>query len=90
MFKLADNREIGLYLKKLIYEKFNAQRQFCRKYIEDEGKVANDEEIGKMTNRLSQIIKGKKRKPLIFFFRSRTFCLVRPTRFERAAFRVGV
>ena len=60
MFKLADNREIGLYLKKLIYEKFNAQRQFCRKYIEDEGKVANDEEIGKMTNRLSQIIKGKK------------------------------
>lgn len=60
MFELADNKKIGLYLKKIITEKYDSQRQFCKQYIEIQGIEANNEEIRKMSNRLSQIIKGKK------------------------------
>lgn len=60
MFELVDNKKMGLYLKKLITDKYVSQRQFCKKYIEIQGIEANNEEIRKMSNRLSQIIKGKK------------------------------
>lgn len=60
MFKVEENRKIGYYLSKLIDRKFESKRQFCKAYIESDGRVANDDETRKMANRISQIIKGKK------------------------------
>lgn len=61
MFKLADNKEIGQYLLKRIDKRFKSHRQFCAQYIEtDTGKPADHERIAKMSNRLSQILKGEK------------------------------
>ena len=61
MFKLADNKEIGKYLLKHIDKRFKSHRQFCRQYIEtDTGEPADREHIAKMSNRLSQILKGEK------------------------------
>lgn len=60
MFELADNEKIGIYLKEKIGEKFKKQRHFCKRYLECEGKVLNDDEIRKVQNRLIQIIKGNK------------------------------
>lgn len=60
MFELADNEKIGIYLKEKIGEKFKKQRHFCKRYLECQGKVLNDDEIRKAQNRLIQIIKGNK------------------------------
>ncbi|MCI8669704.1 MAG: hypothetical protein HFI34_09320 [Lachnospiraceae bacterium] len=60
MFKVEENEKIGDYLSELINRKFESKRQFCKAYIKSDGRVASDEEIRKMANRVSQIIKGRK------------------------------
>lgn len=60
MFELADNEKIGQYLSSRIDERFKSHRQFCIKYLEEAGGQADSERIQKMSNRLSQILKGKK------------------------------
>lgn len=67
MFELKTNEEIGAYLKKLILSKYPSCRQFCVAYIDltldfsDDPQDLRSDEIRKLTNRLSQILKGKKR-----------------------------
>ena len=56
----VDNKKIGAYLKRIIEKKFISHRQFCRKYLEAVGVEADNEELRKMGNRLSQILKGTK------------------------------
>lgn len=62
MFKLRSNKEIGAYLKKLISSKYPSDRQFCKAYVDlaVDPEDLRSGEIRKMTNRLSQILKGKK------------------------------
>jgi len=66
MFELKTNEEIGAYLKKLILSKYPSCRQFCVAYVDltmdfsDDPQDQRSEEIRKLTNRLSQILKGKK------------------------------
>ncbi len=61
MFDIADSKKIGEHLAKLIDRKYESRRKFCRAYIElDGGDATNQESIRKMSNRLSQIIKGSK------------------------------
>lgn len=66
MFELKTNEEIGAYLKKLILSKYPSCRRFCVAYIDltidfsDDPQDQRSEEIRKLTNRLSQILKGKK------------------------------
>ena len=64
MFEIKTNEEIGNYLKELILSKYPSCRQFCidyinltMKFLEDDQRI---EEIRKLTNRLSQILNGKK------------------------------
>lgn len=62
MFTLEDNEKIGQYLMERIDEQFQSHRQFCIEYLkasENQAKPNNDQ-IRKMTNRLSQILNGKK------------------------------
>ncbi len=62
MFKLRQNPEIGKYLDERIRKKYPSTRQFCVAYLEEE--VGTDSvdnyAIGKMANRMSQIINGSK------------------------------
>lgn len=60
MFELADNEKIGQYLSRRIDERFKSHRQFCIKYLAETGSQADSDRIQKMSNRLSQILKGKK------------------------------
>ncbi len=60
MFVLADNEKIGQYLTSHIEERFKSHRLFCKKYLEAMGEEANSEQLRKMSNRLSQILNGKK------------------------------
>lgn len=60
MFELKTNEEIGNYLKKLILSNYTSCRQFCVAYIKLQDYDDDAEEIRKMTNRLSQILNGKK------------------------------
>lgn len=66
MFELKSNQEIGAYLKKVILSKYPSCRQFCVAYvdltlkIEDDPNDIRSDEIRKLTNRLSQILKGVK------------------------------
>lgn len=66
MFELKSNQEIGTYLKKVILSKYPSCRQFCVAYvdltlkIEDDPNDIRSDEIRKLTNRLSQILKGGK------------------------------
>ena len=60
MFKLAENKKIGQYLRGRIDERFKSRRQFCKRYLEEMGEKADREQIQKMSNRLSQILNGKK------------------------------
>lgn len=55
-----DNEKIGQYLKGRIDERFESHRMFCRKYLEAAGEPADQEQLRNMSNRLSQILKGKK------------------------------
>ena len=66
MFELKNNEEIGAYLKKMILSKYPSQRQFCIAYIDltmdfsDDPQDQRSEEVRKLTNRVSQILKGEK------------------------------
>lgn len=61
MFKLNGNEEIGKYLSELIIQKYESYRQFSKKCIEAEGRDREDERlIDNMSNRISQIVNGKK------------------------------
>ncbi|MBQ8559803.1 MAG: hypothetical protein IJ439_07490 [Tyzzerella sp.] len=60
MFKLAKSEEIGQHLSYLINKKYKSVRQFGKAYIEEDRGTADNEEIRKMSNRLSQILGGKK------------------------------
>lgn len=60
MFELKTNEDIGDYLKELILSKYPSCRQFCIAYLQLQGYDDNQEEIRKLTNRLSQILNGKK------------------------------
>lgn len=61
MFKYEfDKQKVGAYLKKLIEKTFPSHRQFCKAYLIMNGTEPNDEELRKMSNRLSQILKGRK------------------------------
>ncbi len=56
-----DNQEIGVYISGLIERKFKSARQFCIAYLQtDRLNEPTREDIQKMANRLSQIIKGAK------------------------------
>ena len=62
MFYLEkDDVKVGSYLKSLILKKFSSIRQFCRAYLELRDGTTDDEEIRKLLNRFSQILKGVKR-----------------------------
>ena len=62
MFEIKDNEQIGVYLKKLIKSKYPSDRQFCIAYVMLRDGSTKDrydpEEVRKLTNRLSQILKG--------------------------------
>lgn len=66
MFELKSNEEIGAYLKKAILSKYPSCRQFCVAYVDLTLKIDDDpndmrsDETRKLTNRLSQILKGVK------------------------------
>lgn len=64
MFEIKDNEQIGAYLKKLIKSKYPSDRQFCISYVMLRDNTTEDEwdseEVRKLTNRLSQILKGTK------------------------------
>ncbi len=42
MFKLEENKKIGVHLSKLIDEKFDSKRQFCIAYIKADGRIINN------------------------------------------------
>ena len=61
MFKLANNEQIGVYLKHAIKKNgYRSDRQFGKKFLEEKNLPTNDDELRKMSNRLSQILNGKK------------------------------
>lgn len=54
-----DNQKIGAYISGLIEREFRSARQFCKAYIQTNGVNEPDQDdIQRMTNRLSQIMKG--------------------------------
>ena len=55
-----DNKQIGDFLKKRIMEKYRSQRQFGKAYLEANNVPTDDVALGKMSNRLSQMLNGKK------------------------------
>lgn len=58
--KSADKEKMGAYLKKLIEERYPSHRKFGKAYLEAIDVQVNDEELRKISNKLSQIINGKK------------------------------
>ena len=66
MFEIKSNQEIGAYLKEAILSKYPSCRQFCVAYvnltcnIDDDPNDIRRDEVRKLTNRLSQILKGVK------------------------------
>lgn len=61
MFAKKTNDEIGLHLKSLILRKFPSVRQFCVAYLKlDNGDPTDQTIVRNLSNRFSQIIKGKK------------------------------
>ena len=61
MYVEKDPVKVGEYLYSLIHQNYKSIRQFCRKYLELKDGETNDEEIRKLLNRFSQIIKGVKK-----------------------------
>lgn len=62
MFTIGtDGNKLGLHLREVIYKKYESVRQFCKAYLELRDGETNDEEIRKLLNRFSQILKGTKR-----------------------------
>ncbi len=62
MYEMETNEKIGKYLSKLIADKYDSTREFCREYIRmrDNTDVISDEELNNLANRVSQIKTGKK------------------------------
>ena len=60
MFKVKSNDEIGAYLKKIIDEKYESVRKFCKEFLSETDVEQSPENIRKMQNKISQILKGKK------------------------------
>lgn len=61
MFKAEiDNKKIGKYLSSLIELRYKSHRAFCKAYITAAGGELTEENVNNMSNRLSQIISGKK------------------------------
>ena len=58
--KSADKEKMGAYLKRLIEERYPSHRKFGKAYLEAIDVQVNDEELRKISNKLSQIINGKK------------------------------
>lgn len=62
MFTIGtDGNKLGLHLREVIYKNYESVRQFCKAYLELRDGETNDEEIRKLLNRFSQILKGTKR-----------------------------
>ena len=61
MFKVENNNaKIGMYLANIIEQKYDSKRAFCRAYIQATGEEPTSETITNMSNRLNQIMKGRK------------------------------
>ena len=60
MFKVENNARIGEYLDDLILKHYPSKRAFCRAYLTASDEEPTEERIINMSNRLSQIKKGKK------------------------------
>ena len=60
MFRIKTNEEIGEYLNYQISQKSSSTRKLCKDYLKLDRRAVNDDEIRKMANRMSQIIKGAK------------------------------
>lgn len=60
MFKVKSNDEIGGYLEKIIDDKYVSKRKFCMDVLREKDDELSDENIRKMQNKISQILKGKK------------------------------
>lgn len=60
MFKVKSNDEIGEYLEKIIDDKYVSKRKFCIAVLREKDDELSDENIRKMQNKISQILKGKK------------------------------
>lgn len=58
--KSADKEKMGAYLKKLIEERYPSHRKFGKAYLEAIDVQVNDEELRKISNKLSQILMGKR------------------------------
>lgn len=58
----VNNGDVGKFLASLIEQNFKSQRAFCRVYLrmERDDREPSAEDIGRMANRLSQILKGAK------------------------------
>ena len=62
MFTIGtDGNKLGLHLREVIYKNYESVRQFCKAYLELRDGETNDEEIRKLLNRFSQMLKGTKR-----------------------------
>lgn len=61
MFKVEkNNAKIGKYLADIIDQKYKKRRRFCYAYIKATGEEPTEETLNNMSNRISQIIQGKK------------------------------
>lgn len=60
MFRLAGNKEIGAYLRKLINEKDISIRRFGTMMLERRGESTDPAAVQRIANRLSQILSGSK------------------------------
>ncbi len=61
MFTVEDNAKIGKYLCGLILAKYKNTRQFCKAYLEKQFNHSyTDKQLGNLSNRMSQMIKGEK------------------------------
>ena len=61
MFKIAEDNQIGEFLREKIYRKFDSTRAFCREYLIRDKKEVDDDSLNNLANRFSQILKGNKK-----------------------------
>ncbi len=60
MITRVTNKEIGAYLRSRIGQKYKSERQFCVAYLKLRDGTAENEDVQKMANKLSQILNGAK------------------------------
>lgn len=60
MFYLAEPKEIGEYLMKLVESKYGIQREFCKDWVIAQGGNNDNEEIKKKENKFISIKKGRR------------------------------